>query len=342
MSHTLNLISRSPDTQILTRVIVGLIAPGFGLTVVLLALFKYAAWNPVSRRYVDCVSLRLLTYALIAHLVFCVTFPMSSLNVHPGWQCDLLAFGMNLSLMFSAGVFFCIALNLLLVLALRVNGQKMEKYYVFGITFTCLIVNLASYASGSLGHQMGRGQRDMLIFWIVLFAVGEVVAFLVIGYVVSYMFKTRFKDSDVSQYHPTPLYPIVSCALNISTVMIDLYESRNYTRKHLMSTELSWRLNLAVVHPRITCAAPPEDESTTQLHDLGRSALCLSTVIDIPPETYCEADKLMRETSTIPTLDKTLEEGNERRLDKGQDQSGMMMNAPGPTQRPSIDVVCHI
>ncbi|KAJ7812267.1 hypothetical protein B0H14DRAFT_3478994 [Mycena olivaceomarginata] len=313
MSHTLNLISRSPDTQILTRVIVGLIAPGFGLMVVLLALFKYAAWNPVSRRYVDRVSLRLLTYALIAHLVFCVTFPMSSLNVHPGWQCDLLAFGMNLSLMFSAGVFFCIALNLL-----RWDAVNETCWY--------RITDPEARLRWLIGTQ---------IFWIVLFAVGEVVAFLVIGYVVSYMFKTRFKDSDVSQYHPTPLYPIVSCALNISTVVIDLYESRNYTRKHLMSTELSFiRALRALRHP--------EDESTTQPHDLGRSALCLSTVIDIPPETYCEADKLMRETSTIPTLDKTLEEGNERRLDKGQDQSGMMMNAPGPTQRLSIDVVCHI
>ncbi|KAJ7321922.1 hypothetical protein DFH08DRAFT_357041 [Mycena albidolilacea] len=402
MSHTLNLTSRSPgpDTQILTRVIVGLIAPGFGLTVVLLALFKYVAWNPVSRRYVDRVSFRLLTYALIAHLVFCVTFPVSSLNVHPGWQCDLLAFGMNLSLMFSAGMFFCIALNLPLVLALRINGQKMEKYYVLGIAFTCLIVNLASYASGSLGWDAvnetcwysitdPEARLRWLIgtqtFWIVLFAVGEVVAFLVIvGYVVSYMLETRCShadsqpratDSSQASHRPglrilmfrniilrVALYPIVSCVLNISTAVIDLYESRNYARKHLMSTELRWRLNLAdltiyagrpLIYGLLAVTDPsfiralralrhPEDESTTQPRDLGRSAPCLSTVIDIPPDTYCEADDLMRETSTIPTLDKTLEEGNERRLDVGPDQSGMMMNAPAPTQRPSIDVVCHI
>lgn len=49
-----------------TRVIVALITPGFGLTVVLLASFQYAAWNPVSRRYVDRVSFRLLKYALTA------------------------------------------------------------------------------------------------------------------------------------------------------------------------------------------------------------------------------------------------------------------------------------
>ncbi|KAJ7430606.1 hypothetical protein B0H11DRAFT_1942758 [Mycena galericulata] len=105
MSRTLNHKSWSPDTQIFTRVILGLVTPGFGLTVVLLALFSYAAWNPGSRRYVDRVSFRLLTYALIAQLV----------------------------------------------LALRANGQKIEKYYVLGIAFTCLIVNLAPYASGNLG-----------------------------------------------------------------------------------------------------------------------------------------------------------------------------------------------
>lgn len=65
------------------------------------------------------------------------------------------------------------------MLALRVSGQQMEKYYVLGIAFTCLIVNLAPYASSSLGHvsshsqnhikiyrafrRMGRGQRDMLV-----------------------------------------------------------------------------------------------------------------------------------------------------------------------------------
>jgi hypothetical protein len=49
-----------------SRIIVGLITPGFGLTVVLLALFQYVARNPVSRRYVDRVSFRLLTYALMA------------------------------------------------------------------------------------------------------------------------------------------------------------------------------------------------------------------------------------------------------------------------------------
>ncbi|KAF8198681.1 hypothetical protein K438DRAFT_1966645 [Mycena galopus ATCC 62051] len=449
MSRTLNLRSGSPDTQIFTRVIVGLMAPGFGLTAVLLAFFKYAAWNPVSRRYVDRVSFRLLTYALIAHLVFCVIFPVSNLNVHPGSPCGLLSFGTNLSLMFSAGMFFCIALNLPLVLALGVNGQKMEKYYVVGISFTCLIVNLAPYASGNFGHVSSSSRSHVnfnrasarwdafnetcwfrstdpearlrwLIgtqtFWIILFAAGEVAAFLVIvGYLLSYMLETRRshadslpqignttnmqneysllskqpQTTDSSEVSHRPglrilmfrniilrvgLYPIVSCVLNISTAVIDLYEARNYARKHLVSTELSWRLNLAditiyagrpLIYGLLAVTDPsfiralralrhPKDESITQPHDLGRSALCLSTVIDIPlEEAWCEADEVEKDdarrygtqtrgTSTIPTLGTTLEEGQEQCLDQGEDQGGMTVNAPSPNLRPSIEVMCHI
>ncbi|KAJ7501753.1 hypothetical protein B0H11DRAFT_1990919 [Mycena galericulata] len=416
MSRTLNHKSWSPDTQIFTRVILGLVTPGFGLTVVLLALFSYAAWNPGSRRYVDRVSFRLLTYALIAHLVFCVTFPVSSLVVHPGWRCDLLTFVTNLSLMFSAGIFFCIALNLPLVLALRVNGRKIEKYYVLGISFTCLIVNLAPYASGNLGwdavnetcwyrstdpEAMLRWLFGTQTFWILLFAAGEVAAFLVIvGYLLSYMLETRCShadsrpqatDSSDSEASHRPglrilmfryiilrvgLYPIVSCVLNISTAVIDLYESRSYERTQLLgSAELSWRLNLAdlaiysgrpLIYGLLAATDPSfiralralrhhENESTTQSNGLGRSAPCLSTVIDIPrEETCCEGEEFekdyarrygaqMREASTIPTLGTTLEEGKERHLDDGYDPSGMTENAPAPTQRPPpIDVVCHI
>ncbi|KAJ7671088.1 hypothetical protein B0H17DRAFT_1209142 [Mycena rosella] len=332
MSHTLKLRSWSPDTQILTRVIVGLMTPGFGLTVVLLALFKYAAWNPVSRRYVD-----------------------------------------RLSLMFSAGIFLCIAINL-----------------------PWDAVNETCWYRSTDPEAMLRWLIGTQTFWIVLFSAGEVAAFLVIvGYLLSYMLETRRShadsrpqttDSSEASHRPgltiltfrniilrVGLYPIVSCVLNISAAAIDLYESRNYARKHLGSTELTSRLNLAdlaiyagrpLIYGLLAVTDPsfiralralrhPENESTTQLHDLGRSALCLSSVVDMPPEgTSCEADERekdyvrryrtrMGEISTIPTLGTTLE-GWEQRLDEGQEQSEMTANVPVPTQRPSIDVVCHI
>jgi hypothetical protein len=70
--------SWSPDTQIQwhakaalrsTQIILGLIIPGMGLTTALLILCGYAAWNPVSRRYLDRVSFRLLIHALLAQYV---------------------------------------------------------------------------------------------------------------------------------------------------------------------------------------------------------------------------------------------------------------------------------
>ncbi|KAF7349817.1 hypothetical protein MVEN_01281900 [Mycena venus] len=373
MSRTLTLRSWSPDTQILLtsrRIIVGLMIPGFGLTVILLALFQYAARNPVSRRYVDRVSFRLLTYALIAHFVFCITFPVSSLTVHPGWSCDLLTFITNLSLMFSAGIFFCIALNL-----------------------PWDAVNETCWYRSTDPEAMLRWLIGTQTFWIVLFAAGEVVAFVVIiGYLLSYMLETRRShadtesrpqttDSSEASHRPgltilmfrniilrVALYPTVSCVLNLSTAVIDLYESRNYARKHPGSVELTWKLNLtdlsilagrpliygllAAIDPSFIRALRalrhPANESTTQSHDLGRSTLCLSTVIDIPPEeTYREAHvrryrAQMSETATIPRLGTTLEEVRERRFDEEQDQRGMTVNAPAPTQRQSIDVACHI
>jgi hypothetical protein len=101
------------NLSISPRVILGLIIPGLGLTTTLLALFGYAAWNTVSRRYLDRVSFRLLTYAQVAQyvdlcsqvytthhasLVFGVSFSLSSLAGYTDWRCSLLSFLANVCL----------------------------------------------------------------------------------------------------------------------------------------------------------------------------------------------------------------------------------------------------
>jgi hypothetical protein len=65
--HEVERLLTNPPTSL--RVILGVIIPGLGLTTALLALYGYAAWKVVSRRYLDRVSFRLLTYALIAQCV---------------------------------------------------------------------------------------------------------------------------------------------------------------------------------------------------------------------------------------------------------------------------------
>ncbi|KAJ7208220.1 hypothetical protein GGX14DRAFT_698017 [Mycena pura] len=55
------------DDSVLSRaLILGLIIPGFVLTVALLAMYGYAAWNLTSRPHLNRVSFRLLVYALVA------------------------------------------------------------------------------------------------------------------------------------------------------------------------------------------------------------------------------------------------------------------------------------
>ncbi|KAJ6530984.1 hypothetical protein DFH09DRAFT_933990 [Mycena vulgaris] len=135
-------------------------------------------------------------------LVVGITFPLCQLNVYPGWRCNLVSFIFNLSLMLSAGMFFCMALNLPLVLVYGVNGQRMEKYYILGTSVVCTACTMSAYASGSLGWNTfsqacwyrGDDPAAMLrwvigtqTFWLLLVSAGEVIAFLtIIGYMIAY------------------------------------------------------------------------------------------------------------------------------------------------------------
>ncbi|KAJ7133289.1 hypothetical protein C8R44DRAFT_22389 [Mycena epipterygia] len=253
------------------KVILGLIIPGVGLTIAVLVLYARAAWHEPSRRHLDRVSFRLLVYALLAHLVYGIVFPIGTLAAHPGWRCNLLSFLTNLSLMFSAGMFFCIALNLLLVLAHKVNGQKMEKYYVVGTAFVSIVCSVVPYASGRFGYNInqtcwyrtadtGTTLRWLVgtqTFWMLLISAGEVLAFwTIMGYLIAYeLFTRRFRSNNIvtnssettgstilmfrSIILRIGLYPLVSCLLNISVSVLDLYEMRHPER-----TDLTLRLDL--------------------------------------------------------------------------------------------------
>ncbi|KAJ6517694.1 hypothetical protein DFH09DRAFT_215361 [Mycena vulgaris] len=264
----------SSSTFILySRITFGVLTLGLALTLAVLGLYAYVAWHSTSRKYLDRVSFRLLVYALLAHLVFGTTFPICMLYAYPGWRCNLMSFILNLGLMFSAGMFFCMALNLPLVLLYRVNGQRMEKYYIVGTSVVCTATAVSAYASGSLGWNasiqvcwyrsddpaaMLRWIIGTQTFWILLVSVGEVIAFLTImGYMIAYQLVTRCftpqtQQSFVSEnLHTTGLtivkfrniilriglYPLVSCLLNISTALLNVY-----LVKHPELTDLTGRL----------------------------------------------------------------------------------------------------
>ncbi|KAJ7054787.1 hypothetical protein C8F01DRAFT_1374069 [Mycena amicta] len=195
--------STSADALLFRRVLFGLLVPGAVVTTILLCLCAYAAWKPVSRKHLDRVSFRLLVYALLAHLVFCFTFP--TINPRPGLGCTLRAFFANGSLLFSAGMFFCVAINLPLVLAHKVNGQRMEKFYVAGVMIVCLACNITPLAAGRLGFASGscgyvsppgttllKWVLSTQIVWMLAASVGEVICFkVVLVYLLGYGLETQ-------------------------------------------------------------------------------------------------------------------------------------------------------
>ncbi|KAJ7860399.1 hypothetical protein B0H14DRAFT_3446068 [Mycena olivaceomarginata] len=323
--------SWSLDPRIYPQVILGLIIPGLGLSTALLGLFAYATWNVMSRRYLDRVSFRLLTYTLVAHLVFGVSFALSFLVGYQDWRCSLLSFLTGSSLMFSSCIFFCMALNVPLVVVYKISSQAMEKYYVARTTLVSLICMVPPYASGNLGHvpiptktcwfngtdPVARfcGVFGTQISWIIM-AVGEIGAFLIIvGYLVTHELHLLWHPAHTYSEGAgltilkfrniilrIGLYPLMLCLLSITTVEIDLHESQKYKMEGIKMTKLDTILMLVtianstgrpLIYGLLAATDPsfihalqalrhPDTETETQL--CCRSG-CLSTIVEIPPET---------------------------------------------------------
>ncbi|KAJ7324028.1 hypothetical protein DFH08DRAFT_817500 [Mycena albidolilacea] len=285
------------DPRIYPRVILGLIIPGLGLTIVLLALFGYAAWNIVSRRYLDrYVDPRNHVYATHhASLVFGVSLSFSSLGGYTDWRCSLLSFLTNSTIMFPSCIFFCMALNVPLVVVYKISGQAMEKYYVAGTILICLICNIPPYASGNLGHVLIptetrlRWVTGTQSSWIIIFAVGELGAFLIIlGYLVTHevglsiariprvvttqrqlhllcrpahtgsIYSSEGAGSTILKFRNIilriGLYPLISCLLNVTGTGISVYASREYKMEAFELTKLDTILMLVSI---ANCAGRP-------------------------------------------------------------------------------------
>ncbi|KAJ7305590.1 hypothetical protein DFH08DRAFT_976161 [Mycena albidolilacea] len=275
--------SWSLDPRIYSRVILGLIIPGSGLTTALLVVVGYAAWNIVSRRYLDRVSFRLLTYALVAHLIFGVSFAMATLARHPDWRCSLLSFVTNskfvlqqFSMMFSSCI-FCMALNV----PGRVQYQRPRdgKYYIAGTTLICLIFTVPPYASGNLGWDAvsqtcwyNSPNTEVRFRWvigrqsspIIIAAAGEVSAFLIIIHLLCRpphtegTYSSEGPGSTILKFRNIilriGLYPLISCLLNITTTGIDLYKSRKYKMEAFGMTKCD---NILILAGIAKCAGRP-------------------------------------------------------------------------------------
>ncbi|KAJ7615457.1 hypothetical protein FB45DRAFT_1064376 [Roridomyces roridus] len=245
-----------------TQVVFGLGMSGVALSVGVLVACGYLAFFHSSRKHLDRVSFRLLVYTLVSHVIFGMLGLIESLYVFPGWQCSLLAFLLNFIILFSPSIFFCMALNLMLVLVYNVNGRMMEKYYIIGsLVLGCACVGSA-YASGRLGadtkHHIcwynNENEARMLpwvigtqVFWMLLLSAAELGVFLVIvAYLLPFIFDSsctlarHSPDSESQSRGRTRLtivtlrgiilriglYPLVSCLMNVTSSLLSVYSLR--------------------------------------------------------------------------------------------------------------------
>ncbi|KAJ7726147.1 hypothetical protein DFH07DRAFT_853116 [Mycena maculata] len=245
--------------------------PALVLTGLVLLAFAYTAWNRTPRGHLNRVSFRLLVYAMIANLVLASTlFPGEH---HPGPGCVFTAFAASTAIVFSACMFFCMSLNLQLVLVHGINGQMMEKYYLIGSFLFTGATNIPAVAAGQLGYNSmldtcwfnnpdpATKLRWMLgsqLFWLLSMSTSELVFFLLlVCFMIRHQRRTAHVHSNVStmslQRGPTPapivqyrgiilrigLYPLLSCSLNFLGCISDLYLVNNTA-----NTEPHWRVDL--------------------------------------------------------------------------------------------------
>ncbi|KAJ7839584.1 hypothetical protein B0H14DRAFT_3458643 [Mycena olivaceomarginata] len=278
---------RSSLDDYLRDLLLGILILGIVLCAVVLMLFAYTASQRRSRPHLHRVSFRLLVYAMVSNLIFSVTLiPMEALMTGPisPAGCTFAGFAGNASLLFSACMYCCMALNLQLVLIHKVNGLMMEKYYVIASSLLVAVCNFPPLAGGQLGFYDNLcwfSNPDPVVrfrwifgtqtFWMVLMASSELVFFVIL---MSYMLRRRMRvkrlRSDISAemtalqhaaYSAAPilqfrsiilritLYPFFSCLLNFSGSTLDLYLA-----KHPEDAELNTWLN--AFDQGIFCARP--------------------------------------------------------------------------------------
>ncbi|KAJ6452399.1 hypothetical protein C8R45DRAFT_1112965 [Mycena sanguinolenta] len=253
---------------------------GIVLSALVLMAFAYTASQRRSRPHLHRVSFRLLVYALVSNFIFSITLvPMEMFTggLIPTAACTFIALAGKASLSFSACMYFCMALNLQLVLIHGVNGFMMEKYYVMGSSLLVGITAIVPLATGQfkgLDNDLcwfsnpdpvlkSRWLVGTQEFWILLMASSELVCFVIL---VSHMLRLRMSmkrvRSDISAemtalqqvaYSAAPilqfrriilriaLYPFLSSILNFSGASLDLY----LAAKPLEDTELNFRVNAA-------------------------------------------------------------------------------------------------
>ncbi|KAJ7627332.1 hypothetical protein FB45DRAFT_1004810 [Roridomyces roridus] len=191
---------------------------------------------------------------------------------------------LQFNVLFSASIFFCIALNLMLVLVFNVNGRRMEKYYIIGSVVLSGACIGSAYASGRLGldtaHHLcwfNNEDKDKMLRWVIatemvwmllLSAAELVVFFVVIGFLRTFIFDctgtvARHSVDSESQTGSSTQWTIVTLRgiiLRIGKPLRLLKEQAEGVPSFIRALQ----------------ARRPTSQQTTQVP----SSLCLSTFVD--------------------------------------------------------------
>ncbi|KAG7093481.1 hypothetical protein E1B28_007156 [Marasmius oreades] len=158
--------------------------------------------HPLSKQKTDRVSFRIMIYALCGSVVYSITMNLVN-RVHGQTACRVTGSSTVFGLHLSSFLFFCIGLNLQLVMIHGIDGAKAEKYYVWGSLSLALVLSVVAYVSKQVVYdstQMGcyyydpnpvRGfwwRMGMQNIWSFLTMAGELVTFCS---VVIYMIRVK-------------------------------------------------------------------------------------------------------------------------------------------------------
>ncbi|KAJ7701116.1 hypothetical protein B0H17DRAFT_1046044 [Mycena rosella] len=144
------------------------------------------------------------------------------------------------------GVCLIIVVLCALVLVHQIQGQTMEKYYVLGTFILSALCSIVPYASGKFGWDefnqscwfSSSDERTMKIGYLISRGL------LSLRLCECAADSSRSIQTAITMQRTTPhlgLYPLVSCLINFSTCIIDLYQINNTP----ILTELDWRRNVA-------------------------------------------------------------------------------------------------
>ncbi|KAF9266742.1 hypothetical protein L218DRAFT_747261 [Marasmius fiardii PR-910] len=174
--------------------------------IVIILISVLLSLHPLSKPKTDRVSFRIMVYALCGSFVYGIA-TLIKYRVKGQTACrfagSFVVFGLHLS----SFLFFCIGLNLQLVMIHKVDGARAEKFYVWGSLSLATVLSVLTYLSEQLQYDPTLSvcsyydpnpvsglwwRMGMQYLWSFLVMAGEIVTF---SSVIIYMVRVKVFES---------------------------------------------------------------------------------------------------------------------------------------------------